>query len=185
MKRKHFFEKHADLKIDGIVSNPPVNMFPQETDWTCSIACVRTLLSGVVEKVPSEEELVKKYEMTPGPYYSKDMKKRGMFSEYDIIYGCDHPDAEFEYVLELMKDGYHVMLECMYNYAHWFVLLGYYPLAGGELEKSSLLIYDPYYDNVRLLNADEFLAMWIDGDYINSQVKKDFVAIREGDNSEL
>lgn len=88
-------------------------------------------------------------------------------------------NVSFDMVLDLMKQGYYIMLECMYNYAHWLVLLGYYPLDNSTLEKSSLLVYDPYYNNVRLLNADEFIAMWIDGNYGNTMVEKDFIAIRK------
>ena len=60
-----------------------------------------------------------------------------------------------------MEDGYYVMVESMYNYAHWMVLLGYYPLEQANVEKSRLLVYDPWFDQVRLLIADEFLPMWV------------------------
>ena len=77
-----------------------------------------------------------------------------------------------------MEQGYFVMLESMINYAHWTVLLGYYPLCGNDLEKAKLLMYDPYYDEVRLVNADEFISMWRDGSYETTRIDRDFIAVK-------
>ena len=115
--------------------------------------------------------------MKPGPYYSKDIKSMGMVAKYDVLYGCDNKNINMDNILEYITNGYFIMLECLYNYAHWIVLLGFYPLAD-NIEKSKLLIYDPYYNEVRLLNADEFINMWIDGNYLENKIEKDFIAIR-------
>lgn len=179
MERQHIFQKQPELKNRHVVSNGPKKLFLQETDWTCSIACIRTLLSGFLADVEEEKDFVEKYSLKPGPHYSRDIKRIGILDDYDTVYGCDAENVSFDMVLDLMKQGYYIMLECMYNYAHWLVLLGYYPLDNSTLEKSSLLVYDPYYNNVRLLNADEFIAMWIDGNYGNTMVEKDFIAIRK------
>lgn len=178
MQKKHeLFQCHI-LLHNRVVSNPPKRLFPQETDWTCSIACIRTILSGVIENVPGEAYYVNTNEMRAGPYYSRDIKELGILNEYDVIYGCDEKEKTFDRVLDYVEDGYFVMLESMYNYAHWFVLLGYYPLENGDVEKSRLLLYDPYYDETRLLSADEFLTMWIDGNFAQTKVEKDFIALR-------
>ena len=67
------------------------------------------------------------------------------------------------------------MAECMYNYAHWVVVLGYFAVRNAEdTEEHRILIYDPYYDQVRLVIADEFLTMWCDP----AGHEKEFVAIR-------
>ena len=42
-----------------------------------------------MNNVPDEKYFVDKYELTPGPYYSKDIKRLGILDEYDAIYRCD------------------------------------------------------------------------------------------------
>ena len=59
------------------------------------------------------------------------------------------------------------------------VLLGYYVVKDTKnLEEHKILFYDPYYD-LKLLNADEFIGMWIDGNYENTKVKNDFIALKK------
>jgi len=178
MQRRHYFSERQHLLHDTVIANPPKKMYPQETDWTCSVACIRTLLSGFLDSVPSEEALVGAANLQPQPYYSKDIKALGLLNKYDAVYGCDSPADNFDAILDYVEDGYFVMLECMYNYAHWFVLLGYYPLKNGNAEESKLMIYDPYYDEVRLLRVDEFITMWIDGNHETTKVEKDYIAVR-------
>ena len=46
-----------------------------------------------------------------------------------------------------------MVLLILINYSHWMVLLGYFVTAGEEdVENCKLLFYDPYYNNVKLLN---------------------------------
>ena len=81
-------------------------------------------------------------------------------------------------ILNLLENGYYIMLESMVNYSHWMVLLGYYVVKDTKnLEEHKILFYDPYYDDLKLLNADEFIGMWIDGNYENTKVKNDFIVI--------
>lgn len=179
MKRKYAFEQNKQLEHQKVVSKQPIFLYPQETDWTCSIACIRTLLSGILNNVPGEIEFIDKYNLIPGPYFSKDIKKLGILNEYDVVYGCDNKDKNFDMILDLMEDDYYIMLECVYNYGHWVVLLGYYPLQNCDIESSNILVYDPYYDTVRLLNVDEFITMWFDGGHIENGIKRDFIAVQE------
>lgn len=176
MMRRHFFEQNK-LEYKKVLGCSLGNLCAQETDWTCSVACIRTMLSGIGNEIPSESDIVNEYSMQPGPYYSRDIKRIGILEQYDVIYGCDLEKKSFDAVLEYMDAGYYIMLECMYNYAHWVVLLGYYPIAD-DIEKSQLSIYDPYYNQVRLFCVDEFLTMWIDGNYAETNVEKDFIAIK-------
>lgn len=82
-------------------------------------------------------------------------------------------------VIDLISDGYDVMMETMLNYAHWVVVIGYFIIEEPvDLGKHTVLVYEPYYDKVRLLIADEFLAMWIDGDHKDTSVVKDFIAFK-------
>ena len=176
--RKHFFQKNQELKHDFSITNSPLKFYPQETDWTCSLACIRTIFSSLITDVPSENYLISNFNLKPGPHYSKEIKNTHILDDFDVIYGFDHSDYNFDNILELLKKNYFVMLESMYNYAHWFVLIGYFPNINNEIEKSKLLIYDPYYDDIRLLNTDEFITMWIDGNHEKTNVEHDFIAIK-------
>lgn len=174
------FELFSKLKLNTqtCVSNVPRVLYKQERDWTCSIACIRTLLSNVSDNVLSEDEFISIFKLAPSPYYSKDIKSLCILSNIDVVYGCDFDEVTFDTVLDYLSTGYYVMVECMINYAHWLVLLGYFPVCNNNVEASELLLYDPYYDKVRLVNVDEFVSMWIDGDYGNTNVKCDFIAIK-------
>lgn len=179
MIRKEEVFKKKELLSKDAVSNTPKKLYPQERDWTCAFACIRTMLSSVEEEVLAEDVYVERYQLTPGPYYSKDIKAREVLKDCDVLYGCDYDDIEIDFIIDLMKKGYYIMLESMVNYAHWMVLLGYYPSYDfTDMEKSKMLFFDPYYNEVKLLNADEFVSMWIDGNYANTKVEKDFIAIK-------
>ena len=177
MRKREMFEPNY-VECRNIVMSKVSELYKQERDWTCSVACIRTILSGYVDKVEDEDYFVSTYKLKPGPYYSKDVKKLKILKAYDVVYGCDCINVSFDVLLTLMENGYSIMVESMYNYAHWFVILGYYPLREKDVEKSMLLVYDPYYDEVRLIRADEFINMWIDGNYVNTKIEKDFIAIR-------
>ena len=179
MRKEVYFKKRVTEEHDSVSMTPPA-LYRQEADWTCAIACVRTILSGVTEEIPAEDAIAGRYQLVPGPQYSKDIKKWDFLNEFDVKYGCDYDSMEFDRIIRMMKDGYFVMLESMVNYAHWMVLLGYYTLQSTEdIEKYQLLFYDPYYDRIRLMNADEFINMWFDGDHGKSGVVNDFVAIKK------
>ena len=179
MERKQEYFQPITLEHKVIVAKPPKVLYPQERDWSCSVACIRTLMSGFLEKVMSEDELIGAYKMEMGPYYSKDIKASHMLDGYDAIYGCDTLEHDFDTILDYVEKGYYVMLESMVNFAHWMVLLGFYPLEGKSFESSKLMMYDPYYDEVRLLRADEFISMWRDGNYEHTRIDRDFIAMKE------
>ena len=180
MQKLHKFElfKPYSLKHSENVVSTPLKMYPQERDWTCSIACIRTILSSVINDVSTENVYITAYDLKPQPYYSKDIKKLSILDEYDSLFGCDYADMNFDGILDLCEQNYYIMLECMINYAHWLVFLGYYPSIDGNVENSNILLFDPYYNKIRLVNTDEFISMWIDGNYANSKVKADFIAIK-------
>jgi len=182
MKRKQEYFEPFELKHKTVISNPPKKLFPQERDWTCAIASLRTLMSGFLDKVSDEEYLLEKYALKPGPHYSKDIKSYHILDEYDVIYGCDNPDVDFDIILDRFTEGYFIMLQSMINYSHWTVLLGYYPSSENNPEMSKLLMYDPYYDEVRLFRVDEFISMWKDGDYENTHIEKEFIAVKSRSN---
>ena len=179
MKRKQEYFEVEVLRHQTNVANVPRNLYPQERDWTCAFACIRTMLSGISKDVPTEDELIATYQLKPGPHYSKEIKGYHMLDAYDTVYGCDREGKTLDMILDYMEQGYFVMLESMINYAHWMVLLGYYPLCGENIEQAKLLMYDPYYDEVRLVNADEFIGMWRDGNYETTRIDRDFIAVKQ------
>ncbi len=160
------------------VSNTPPRLYRQERDWTCSIACIRTLLSGRVTEVASENEFIEKFELVPGPHYVDEMIEKQMLAPARVVKTNRNFAKEkigLPLLARLLEEKYYVMAECMYNYAHWVVVLGYFAVRNAEdTEEHRILIYDPYYDQVRLVIADEFLTMWCDP----AGHEKEFVAIR-------
>lgn len=161
------------------VGRVPKHLLRQERDWTCALACVRTALTCFLDAPPSEGALIERGGFRPGPLFSDDLMKLLKTEEWELRCGCDAPEAELGDVIALLDEGYSVMLESMYNYSHWMVLLGYFALGSGELaETDRLLCYDPYYHEVRLLNADEFSGMWLDGNHAKNGVRGDYLALR-------
>lgn len=100
------------------------------------------------------------------------------FDAFDFAFGCDD-DCEdtfrkFTTLLTMLESGWSIMMETMYNYGHWLVLLGYYP-NGKNLSDCNILLWDPYLNKVRLENAEEVISMWIDGDH---RVVNDYIAVK-------
>lgn len=141
-------------------------MLRQERDWTCSIAAVRTILSAFKERHLSETAFIKKYNLNVGPHYTEEILNKKMFGENKKIlshFDFSEEDISLKLLNNLLAQKYYIMAECMYNYAHWVVILAY--LAVGNktnTEKHRILIYEPYYDETRLVRADEFDTMWCD-----------------------
>ncbi len=177
-RKSEYFDKLKTNKHNS-VGNIPLNFYVQERDWTCAVACIRTLISKIEPNLMSEDEFVTKYNLKPGPHYSKQLKAYNMLDKYDAIYGCDNPDITLDDIISYMEKGYFVMLESMINYSHWLVLISYLtiPTPYGY-EGYQLVFYDPYYNNIRMMSADEFIGVWIDGPYEKTKVKKDFIAVR-------
>lgn len=175
---REYFTGNENSYPDRCISNVPPKLYRQERDWSCSIACLRSLLSARGTEL-TEEKLIGMYGMTPGPHYSKDMKGVPLPGDPEVIWGCDEPDITIRRLFEYMSEGYYIMAETMYNYAHWYVLLGYNVLDGeSNPERHYITAYDPYYNEIRVLNADEFDSMWLDGDHAVNGIKRDFVALR-------
>lgn len=177
--RKYELFSENNAKINISVSNCPPFFYKQERDWTCAFACIRTIMSYSQQKWLSEDDIIKKYRLSPKPYFSSDVKKLGILNDVKAIYGCDKLNVDFSQIINYMNSGYFIMLESLINYSHWMVLVGCYAFdnkKGSEYIK--LLFYDPYYNDIRIILLDEFINMWIDGNYANNNVEKDFIAIK-------
>lgn len=177
MRKYEYFNK-LNLSHQDVISKTPKRLYPQERDWTCSIACIRTILSGIDPSIPSEDSFVELYDLKPGPLFSKDIKNLNLLENYDVIYGCDLINPSFDQLLSYINDNYFVMIESMLNFSHWFVLLGYFPSIDSDIEHGKVLVYDPYYNETRLLILDEFIQMWLDGNHNINSIEKDFIAIK-------
>lgn len=151
-------------------------LFKQERDWTCSLACYRTLLHACGFGV-SEDSLIDTCEIEPGPKCSEDIKKWAPILRCDrnMRYGCDNVfvNKKSATLLHELLQYYNVMIEVMINYAHWVVVLSYYKM--GSLDDDVIVIYDPYYDKIRQFRASEIFAMWFGmGDRTRD---RDYVAV--------
>ena len=157
----------------------PAKLYKQERDWTCAIACIRTMLSAFDEE-KEEAWYIEKYNLAPGPHFSKDIKRIGILDDYDAVFGCDEQEKTMDKILDLSKDGYYIMLESMYNFSHWMVFVGYFSVRGAaNIEEHRMLLYDPYLDSMRLVSAEEFEGMWMDGNHKDNGVYRDFIAVRK------
>lgn len=179
-RKLEYFKAYNTLQTKESVSHIPKYMFHQHRDWTDHIACLRTIMSYCVPEVPDEDAVIKQIGMQPGMYYSADIYGWKYLDKFPLEtkYGCLNTKVSFDDMLQLLKDDWFVMMQTMINYSHWLVLCGYYCIDGDDIERNKVLYYDPYYDTVQLACADEFIEMWVDGAFVKSHVKNDFVAVR-------
>ncbi len=179
MKRMSEYFQSSSESRENCFGRIPQKLYKQERDWTCAIACIRTMLSAYGEEL-EEEQYVDAYKLVPGPQFSKDIKRIGILNKYDAIYGCDEQEKSINKILDLSDKGYYLMLESMYNFSHWMVFIGYFSMRGPEnIEEHKILFYDPYMDNMRLVSAEEFEGMWLDGNHKENGVYQDFIALKK------
>ena len=178
-RKFELFQKNK-IYIDSSVSHCPPILFRQERDWTCAFACLRTIMSGFDDNWLSEREIIKKYSLTPKPYFSADIKNLRIIDHMNVIYGCDASAVSFNDIVTLMKSGYYVMLESLTNYSHWMVLIGCYVLGdGSDAEEIKLSFFDPYYNDIKNMLLDEFINIWIDAENEINGIERDFLAINK------
>lgn len=143
--------------------------YRQKRDWTCSIACLRTICSHKDFLNISEEDVLKKIpSIKPGPQWSSNIKSWGLLPE-DTIYGCERT-IELEGLLELLRT-HNVMMESKYSGGHWLAILSYHVNGHNE---AKVELYDPWKDAIRIESAAEVIYMWHDS---NNPHYHDFVAI--------
>ena len=157
--------------------------FPQERDWTCGLACFRTLLSATYDPVISEDTLIKYLQRKPGPVSSEDFigyKHLFETDTYKLQLGAEKPiENNLCGELTTLLKTHNVMVACTLNGGHWLVILGYLDL--GTIEEDKIIFYDPYYNDVRTFRADEFLSMWVSTD---GDLDHDYIAVPKGDLNE-
>ena len=180
-KRKNeYFSENTYGQATKTILSTVSNVYRQERDWTCSIACLRTIMSGIMPdtEIPTEDYYVNNTGLTMGPQNSRTLKELGYLDglDYKIAFEEKAPTSnQVGFLLDLMTD-YNVMIECMINYAHWIVLLGYIHL--GNIEEDRIVYYDPYYNRVNIIVADELISMW--HDIGSNPLEQDYIAIKKG-----
>lgn len=161
--------------VHNVGSMPPV-LYPQSRDWTCSLACLRSITSGIVP-LGNEDELIEAFGLRPGPYYSEDVKRLGILSGYeiDVAYGCDFAlnMKDVSLLWTYMSEGWRVMTDWMMSYDHWTVMLDYIKSRHGP-DYDMWTYYDPYCDEVLTIRNAHFSAMWSSP----GGVARDFIAVR-------
>ena len=177
MKREYFGEL-PNLSFDETAVMMPTKLYKQERDWTCAIACIRSILSSM-NYTKTEDEIIEEFQLTPGPLYSKQIKNLNILENYETIYGFEFetkPTLSDFYTL--MKDNYFVMIESMINFDHWLVALAYLPNGQDITANHTILLYDPYFNEVKTYRAEEFGAMWCSGMHVKNKVTNDFIAVK-------
>lgn len=187
MIREYFPPARFRHEMTGTALCAPRDLFRQERDWTCGVACLRTLMSGIVP-VPSETLFVFNNHLTPGPLYSRDFKTLtgsadGAFPallnpRLEVRYGCDDPERDAldeSDVWVWLRDGWRVAVDWMMSFDHWCVIMGYFPL--GSPREHEVVFYDPYYDDIRLAHAPDLGVMWRSGR--DPGLVHDYVLMRE------
>ena len=156
MRKSEYFKPPREIQIMNNASMIPGMLYKQNRDWTCALACIRSITHDICY-IGDEDKLIEEYKLEPGPLYSKDIVKLGILDDYHIVTPADYQygyDAELLYNLLMLN--YYVMVETMICYDHWLVLCGYIANDNTSVEKQYLLLYDPYYDNLRQMSVDEF-----------------------------
>lgn len=175
-----FTNEHIGYCPLTIMSNVQ-SVYKQDRDWTCSIACLRTIASHTAY-LPEEYDILQRYKINKGPQSSHSIRD-WMKDDERFRYGCVDTipeDYKLTYLTDLMKT-HNVMIECMLNYEHWVVILGYVYLGSDEL--AQFIVYDPYYNNVRVIIAEELVSMWYGvEDY---PIHRDYVACRKDVSSNV
>lgn len=177
---REFFGENENVEKSDIAIMIPKNLYFQERDWTCVIACLRSITSSIKD-IGSEDYIIDTYSLKPKPRYSKDIKKLNILESFDVLYGCDYnykKNCGYNFLYELLKNNYFIMVESMINYDHWLVLCGYFPNSSNDISKQNILLYDPYFNELKIYRVEEFGAMWISGEHIKNNVIRDFIAIK-------
>lgn len=159
----------------------PPRLFKQERDWTCSMACLRTLLSLGTRydlSIPEEDEFISRYGIKPGPHYSQEVKTWILGLKGEFRFGHEDYDVPDESkVWEMLRDGWSVAVNWLMSYDHWCVILGWYVLSDAP-ENNIVQFYDPYYNDVRWVHAPDLGVMWQSGN--PDGPKRDYFAYRWG-----
>lgn len=181
MNREYFGKVEKLQKID-MATSPIKNTYKQERDWTCSIASLRTILSSALKEVPDENYFIERYKLEPGPIYSRDI------CNWDILEHVEFGSSKYSPIdgnmpanmlHGLLMRGYSVMLNTMFSYDHWIVVLGIYPNGEDSIDKVQVVYYDPYYNKTCITSMEELVDVWYSGMNAVNNIIFDYVAVKK------
>ena len=152
-----------------------VNYYPQERDWTCGLACLRTLLNATYrKKTPlSEEELVardKERGAVPGPRTASDLKNLLKAFQLDE-YLFTPEDFEIKDIYDCFT-AHLIAVESRLHGGHWLVIMSISKGKGSDY----IELYDPYYDKILSFTLSQFYALWMDDKLLSNS--REFIAVR-------
>lgn len=176
------YEYFSDAKVTGfkeVASSIPPMLYRQERDWTCSIACLRSIASKFTT-MEDESKIIEQYELKPGPHYARDIESKGLLKHFDYEINIEAPDVwrDLHRLYKLLKDGATIMVETCRSFDHWLVLLAYFTNGAEYTEDQSILMWDPYYNEPILMRASEFCDIWLSGNWEKNKIICDFIAIK-------
>lgn len=174
---KHELFPPEKLEIPYAASCMPPVLYAQGVDWTCALACVRSIASGLAV-LPDDGVLVRKMGLSPGPVYSGTIKRSGILDMpgIGVRYGCDVQDVSIRDLWRFLDHGWRVMVNWMYSYDHWTVLTAYIPVEK-DPDYHVLQHWDPYCGEIFQIRAAHFSVMWQSGG--NEGHRHDFIAVRD------
>ena len=119
-------------------------LYYQEWDWTCAIACLRSICSSI-KALRTEDEIIEKYKLMPKPRYSQDIKTWDI-KEYHARYGWDEYENinNVGFLYRLMKEEWYVSIEGLIMTTGWFCA-----------DIFRIILYDPYYNESKQLRAEK------------------------------
>ena len=164
------------LNTPCAVQNTPPNLYPQEIDWSCAFACLRSITSGIIA-LPADSQIITGLRLLPGPVYSDTIKAAGLLDrpELNARYGCDEA-IDVQALYDMLRDGWRLMVNWMYSYDHWTVLTEYIPETS-DPDHHMMTHWDPYCGELFRIRQGHFSAMWLSGG--NETHQKDFIAVRQ------
>lgn len=176
MRSEYFPDESLLSAMSWNISSMPPALYSQSRDWTCSLACLRSIASGIAD-LGVEDDLIAAFHLEPGPYYSEDVKRLGILDQHDVdvVYGCDFALSakDVSSLWTYMSQGWRVMTNWMMSYDHWTVMLGYIKSRHGP-DYDMWLYYDPYCDEVSMIRNAHFSSMWSSP----GGIARDFIAVR-------
>ena len=158
----YFADIPLHFQMDVAVYATIPTLYQQEHNWSCAVACLRTICGIETD----ENSLIDRLGIIPGPHYSKEIMQRHWVPDRLLAcYGAlSQPLVDISDLWELMRNGYRVMAACDFLGGHWVVLLAIIPTPSDW----DLVYWDPYFACTRVCKLEEFAPIW-----------RDFIAVRK------
>lgn len=153
MIKEHFDYPRLKYDMPHAVSEIPKNLYVQERDWTCAIACFRSIVDSDI----AEPNFIQQNSIMRGPHYTTEMKtKEWPHPNFEVKYAeGDVSDLDPSVVWQHLYEHWRVMLETDLNGGHWMIVLALVPTQNSW----DAVVWDPYYGRARVFDLPELLCM--------------------------